>query len=622
LDSQFRCGKCGKPISSKFTKCLDCGSLGPHTYNAPADGPAEIGRSPQSPQRREPSPSDRGERQGPAARPERYSEPMDISAEPPSRSVGRHDADDSRFPAGMRHRSPILDHIEEMDSGEQKEPKKRQRKARERDEEYDFDEKPSSKKHYKDFLEEDEDGEQHPSGVNTRSMVTTAVSIILIVLLIMGVFYVYNNFDDITRWLASPTVPEAVRPGDGSASGSPAQQTQPAVNPLAWLTKIFAAGKSGQAPADNTTVPTAAVSQNPTPPVSTPVTTPITPGTPTQPSDSTPPAISDYNIGSISDHGATITWKTSEPCISEVHLRTDTGDPTIIKGSTKPDIYHTVLLTGLDSGRTYYMDFQCQDNSGNINEPFKRDFQTLLSAADTVAPQLVGQPAVSANDTSATISWTTDEKAKSQVKYGLVTSDEFPSAFTDKFSTGHSVFLSGLSPSTTYHYQLISRDASGNTMTKTSDDYVFKTEPESGASPYMGSRAPDFTLKNLKGEEVSLSQFRGKKVILNFWASWCSPCKLELPHFQTVWDKYSSGDEIMILTVAGSQSEEEQIRSFITNGNYTFTVCLDPGEEAFNKYELTSIPRTYFIDKDGVIRRIQQGMFTGPGELEFMINSY
>ena len=617
MDSQFRCGKCGKPISSKFTKCLDCGSLGPHTYNAPADGPAEIGRGQQPPQRRDPS-SDRGERQGTTARPERYSEPMDIPAEPPSRSAGRHDADDSRFPAGMRHRSPILDHIEEMDSGEQKEPKKRQRKEREQDEQYDFDEKPSAKKHYKDFLEEDEDGEQQPAGVNKRSMVTAVVSIILVVLLIAGAFYVYNNFDEITRWLASPTVPESVRPGEGSTSGNPAQKAQPAVNPLAWLTNIFAAGKSGQAPADNTTVPTAAVSQNPTPPVATPV----APTAPAVPSDSTPPTISDYNIGSISDHGATVTWKTSEPCFSEIHFNTATGETRIVNVSTKPDIYHTISLTGLDSGQRYFIKLQCTDNSGNINEPFKRDFQTLLSAADNVAPQLVGQPSVSVNDTSATVSWTTDEKAKSQVKYGPVTGDEFPSAFTDQFSTGHSVFLNGLSPSTTYHYQLISRDGSGNTMSKTSDDYVFKTEPESGASPYMGSRAPDFTLKTLKGEEVSLSQFRGKKVILNFWASWCSPCKLELPHFQSVWDKYSSGNEIMILTVAGSQSEEEQIRSFITNGNYTFTVCLDPGEEAFNKYELTSIPRTYFIDKDGVIRRIQQGMFTGPGELEFMINSY
>jgi peroxiredoxin len=542
---------------------------------------------------------------------------MDIPEEPPARSGGRHDADDSRFPAGMRHRSPILDHIENMGSGEQKESKKRQRKEREQDEESGFDEKPAAKKHYKDFLEEDGDEERQPAGVNTRSLVTTAVSIILIVILIMGAMYIYNNFDDITRWLSSPTIPEAVRPEARPTSVDPAQ-AQPAVNPLAWLTSVFTAAKPDPAPTANTTVPATAASQDPAPAV-TPA---VVPAAPSIPSDTVQPTVYDFVIKSVSDRGAIITWKTSEACISEIHYKTDTGETRIIKVSTKPEVNHMISLTGLDSGQKYYIKLQCQDNAGNINEPVERDFQTLLSAADTIAPQLIGRPTVSADDSSATISWVTDEKAKSQVKYGPVTGDEFPSSFTDKFNTSHSVFLSGLSPSTTYHYRLISRDASGNTMTLISDDCVFKTEPETGASPYMGSRAPNFTLKNLKGEDVSLSQFRGRKVILNFWASWCTPCKVELPHFQTVWDKFSSGDEAVILTVAGSQSDEEQIRSFVTNGNYTFIVCLDPGEDAFNKYDLTSIPRTYFIDKDGVIRRIQQGMFTGSGELEFMINSY
>jgi len=617
LDNQFRCGKCGKPISSKFTKCIDCGSLGPHTYNAPATGPIETGHGAQSPQRRGTSPADRGEGQSSTARSERYSEPMDIPAEPPSRSAGRHDADDSRFPAGMRHRSPILDHIENMDSGEQKEPKKRQRKERDQEEEYGFDEKPAAKKHYKDFLDEDEEGERQPAGAGSRSLVTTAVGIILVVILIMGAIYIYNNFDEITRWLSSPTIPEAVRPEASSTPVNPVQ-SQSAANPLAWLSSIFAADKPGPKPTANTTAPTTVVSQDPAPAV-TPA---VVPATPAIPSDTVRPVVYDFIIKSVSDRGAVITWKTSESCISEIHCKTDTGETRIIKVSAKPEANHTVALTGLDSGQKYYIKLQCQDNAGNINEPLERNFQTLLSAADTVAPQLVGQPAVSVGDSSATVSWTTDEKAKSQVKYGPLTGDEFPSSYTDVFSTSHSVFLSGLSPSTTYRYRLISRDASGNTMTLTSGNFVFKTEPETGASPYMGSRAPNFTLKNLKGEDISLSQFRGRKVVLNFWASWCTPCKVELPHFQTVWDKFSSGDDVIMLTVAGSQSDEDQIRSFITNGNYTFLVCLDPGEDAFNRYELTSIPRTYFIDKDGVIRRIQQGMFTGPGELEFMINSY
>jgi peroxiredoxin len=315
-----------------------------------------------------------------------------------------------------------------------------------------------------------------------------------------------------------------------------------------------------------------------------------------------------------------LTWKTDEPCTSRISYKTEVGERYNSNGAVTPSRYHQAELSDLDSGKSYYITLICLDAAGNESRQ-ERTFQTLLSAADTTAPQLVGQPSASVDDTSVTISWQTNERAKSQVRYGPATGNEFPSGSTNDFSKDHSIFLSGLSPNTLYHYQLISKDASGNVMTST-EDFSFKTEPETGASPYMGSKAPNFTLKNLNGEDVSLSQYRGKKVILNFWASWCTPCKIELPHFQSVWDKYNPGADFVILTVAGSQSEESVIRDFIASGKYTFPVCLDPGEEAFNRYDLTSIPKTYFIDKGGVIRRIQQGMFTGPGEIEFMLSSY
>jgi len=337
------------------------------------------------------------------------------------------------------------------------------------------------------------------------------------------------------------------------------------------------------------------------------------------PSDTTLPVISEILITSITDHGARVTWKTDELCIGRVTYKTEVGDPHLVNGTATPTRYHHADLSELESGKNYYITIISRDDAGNEAKQ-ERSFQTLLSAADTTAPKLVGEPSASVSDSNATISWKTNEKAKSQVKYSLGTGYEFPSGFTNDYSDVHSVLLSGLSPNTEYHFQLISRDASGNVMT--SGDYTFKTEPETGAAPYMGSKAPNFTLRNLQGEAVSLSQFRGKKVILNFWASWCTPCKMEMPHFQTLWARYNPGADFVILSVAGSQSEETIIRNFITDGNYTFTVCLDPNGDAFNKYELSSIPKTYFIDKDGVIRRIQQGMFTGPGEIEFMLNSY
>lgn len=243
---------------------------------------------------------------------------------------------------------------------------------------------------------------------------------------------------------------------------------------------------------------------------------------------------------------------------------------------------------------------------------------TALS--DTTPPKLTEQPRVFPNESSATISWKTNEKAVSQVNFGYSAGYQFQSAFTPKSSQDHSVYLDGLTADTTYHYQLISRDIAGNIMTST--DYTFRTEPVTDAAPYMGSKAPNFTLKKLDGKEVSLNQFRGKKVILNFWASWCSPCKIELPHFQAEWDKYSTSNDVMLLTVAGSQSDEDVLRSYMANNNFNFTVCLDSSDNVFNKYDLTSIPKTYFLDKSGVIHRVQQGMFTSPGEIEFMLNSY
>ena len=189
----------------------------------------------------------------------------------------------------------------------------------------------------------------------------------------------------------------------------------------------------------------------------------------------------------------------------------------------------------------------------------------------------------------------------------------------------HSIFINGLTPNTRYHYEIFSTDAAGNTGTTggtTEDDRTFTTQPATNAAPYAGSVAPDFTLNSLQNNEISLSQYRGKKVILNFWASWCNPCKMELPDLQAMWSKYRNSSDVMVLTVAGSQSDIDAIKDFMAQNNFDFIVCLDDNDGVFNTYGITSIPRTYFLDKNGVIRKIQQGMFTSPGEVEFMLDSY
>lgn len=207
MESQFRCGKCAKPISSKYAKCLECGSLGPHTFSG-SGGSAVEGGPP--PHRRDSYPSERIEREQPApSRPERFSAPQ--SSEPasePTRSHPSHDTDDdSRFPAGMRPRSPILDYVENMSESSEETPGRQKVREREGD--------------YEDISEDDIHGMQDDDDqvaktaqVNQNKTVTLIVSITLVLIFIVAVLYVFNNFDSLTKWLASPTIPEVLRPSN------------------------------------------------------------------------------------------------------------------------------------------------------------------------------------------------------------------------------------------------------------------------------------------------------------------------------------------------------------------------------------------------------------------------
>jgi thiol-disulfide isomerase/thioredoxin len=246
--------------------------------------------------------------------------------------------------------------------------------------------------------------------------------------------------------------------------------------------------------------------------------------------------------------------------------------------------------------------------------------------ADTTAPKLLGEPVKSVSDTTVNITWKTDEKSTSLVKYGPDTSYAFASSESAEKTIDHNVFIAGLSPAATYHFRIISTDAAGNTMP--ANDYTFTTDSSSGSGPYISGKAPNFMLQKLgaaandTSQMLSLNQTRGKKVILNFWASWCGACKLELPHLQAIWDKYRSSNDVTVLTVVSSDSPKQEIKTYMDSNGFDFPVCFDVGDSSFNEYQLISIPKTFFLDKSGVIRRVQQGMFTSPSEIEFMLNSY
>ena len=112
--------------------------------------------------------------------------------------------------------------------------------------------------------------------------------------------------------------------------------------------------------------------------------------------------------------------------------------------------------------------------------------------------------------------------------------------------------------------------------------------------------APDFTVTDRDGNNVKLSDFKGKPVIINFWATWCGFCKQEMPDFEKAYKKY--GDDIVFMMINATDGNRETVdkaKSYIDKNNFTFPVYFDTKFEANYAYGVTGLPITYFIDKDG-----------------------
>ena len=125
-------------------------------------------------------------------------------------------------------------------------------------------------------------------------------------------------------------------------------------------------------------------------------------------------------------------------------------------------------------------------------------------------------------------------------------------------------------------------------------------ETTSGETEDVPAAAPDFTFYDETGTAHKLSDFRGKPVILNFWASWCGPCKMEMPDIEKAWQEY--GEDIHFLLVDltdGSQETVEKASAYVEAQGFTFPVYFDLDMEGAYSYSVTGIPVTYFIDAEG-----------------------
>lgn len=113
-----------------------------------------------------------------------------------------------------------------------------------------------------------------------------------------------------------------------------------------------------------------------------------------------------------------------------------------------------------------------------------------------------------------------------------------------------------------------------------------------------GYKAPRFTLKNLQGHPHSLEDYKGQVVILNFWATWCAPCRVEMPSFETLYRRYRD-DGLVILAVSIDKIRLEGVREFADQYQLSFPILLDTGGEVEKLYPSFTIPATFIIDKSG-----------------------
>ncbi len=129
------------------------------------------------------------------------------------------------------------------------------------------------------------------------------------------------------------------------------------------------------------------------------------------------------------------------------------------------------------------------------------------------------------------------------------------------------------------------------------------------ATKQLNEPAPDFTLKSLSGKNLKLSEYRGNVVLLNFWASWCAPCRLEMPLLNKLHNKYSAAG----FTILGVNVEQEtdKAKTYLADIPVDFPILFDSGNTVSKQYNVIAMPTTVLIDRDGNMRYLHQGYKPG-----------
>lgn len=313
----------------------------------------------------------------------------------------------------------------------------------------------------------------------------------------------------------------------------------------------------------------------------------VSPATPKNDVTVEVPVVSDISASELSETSAVISWVTEKPTISSIEVYSEDGTFIITVTDKKPVTTHRLLVAGLTNGTTYYFKILSEDKQALSQE---HSFSTLATVISTF---MISDVKVSyITDTDTIITWVTNRPATSEVQYWNPLYIDRNTVSSDELTTNHTINLTSLEANAIYHCQIKSKDAEGNQA----------ISPRLGMSPLIGKQAPDFTLDPLDGGTVTLSDYRGKWVILDFWIWTCSACREKLPIIEEVYTRIPK-EELAILAIH-YKGRESIIRTYVKGENLTFPVLLDLEAAACDLYNVHAFPTFFFIDSDGVVRLI------------------
>lgn len=127
-------------------------------------------------------------------------------------------------------------------------------------------------------------------------------------------------------------------------------------------------------------------------------------------------------------------------------------------------------------------------------------------------------------------------------------------------------------------------------------------------SRQQGQPAPDFSLTSLEGARLNLSDYAGQVVMINMWATWCPPCKAEMPAINSFYEAHR--EQGFTVLAVNSQEDAATVNAFIKSGGFSFPVLLDTRAEVMELYQVRGLPTSYIIDRNGAIRHVQTGAIT------------